>query len=279
MGTRGIQDPIAADLLDEILAEQANLRNELTALKQASPVFMERASPADLKAPQEGQLIINPQGTHVAALDEPVQYFENGEWRSIAVAAAGTHNMPWMAALGFDESVEHPQGDMPFNWTSAADVNFRGYDYAAAGDKVFDISKSELPGVSPLGIRKAGLYLVSAEIHWEYAWGNLTDVTIEADPVGGALAGMFGWHSQPPSQFNGDASVIISLGEAGDTGSFARPFKLLRKVNSVATAWPSVSGRHLTGGTRSSENLYFVAIQLAQNLGDTHLFNGGVVPG
>lgn len=291
MGTRGIQDPVAADLIEQLLAEQARLNEEIMDLRQAMPVLMERARPADITVPQEGQIIVDPDATHSPASDEPIKYFENGEWRALTAAAASSQEMPWCAALGGSNSVQLQQADfdagpniwndIPFDWTSATNVNYRGYDYSSVGSKVFDTSKSKLPGFSPLGIRKKGLYIFAVGLYtWNYSWGKLTRVYIEPSSVSpNNTFMMFGMGSAAPSQMTIGATVIEAEKEAGDTTVAVHTLGVFRKVSDATTDWPYMKGRHITAATRSFVNCYFTAIRLSPNPFDTHAFNGGTIPG
>lgn len=265
MGTRGIQDPLAANLLDEILAEQASLRQELMDLKQASPVFIERANPVDLKAPQEGQLIINPEGTHVAAVNEPVQYFENGEWRSIAVPAASVHHMPMI-------TVTSPSCDLPQstvfagNWT-AKDITWPGsglttifhwHDYATVGSRVFGDNTGALPGLSPITIRKKGLYLQIATFVWDVTWGKLTQTSVYGASLNQVLASITG--NLTDGTFIGDET------ESSDDEIHVRCLNLTRNISDTVRS-PIVSARHLAAPR--TLNVFLSIVRLSSNPNDT----------
>lgn len=87
MTTRGIQDPVAADLIEQMLAEQARLKEDIIDLQQARAIMMERTRPADITVPQEGQVLVDPDGSHALATTGGIKYFADGEWREITTPA------------------------------------------------------------------------------------------------------------------------------------------------------------------------------------------------
>lgn len=282
MGTRGIQDPVAADLIEQLLAEQARLNEEIMDLRQAMPVLMERARPADITVPQEGQIVVDPDATHNLASDEPIKYFENGEWRAL-IAPASIHHVPHVTVGSIEATL--PQSTFSgTTWsvkdtTWADNVNTRvwdKYDFSNASSRVFDVSMDQLPS-SALGIKKKGLYLLVSKFIWPPEWGKLSRLTVYLHNSAStsqcilATGNSFGDAYFDNEAFMGDEE------EAGDAITHIAIWSIWRHTQDV-TKWVRTGARHITA-TRTPFNMYTSAIRLAANPNDTDVDDGGTIPG
>lgn len=288
MNTKGIQDPQARDLIEQLVAEQKRLNDEVEALKKSRPVMLERARQDDITTPKEGQLIIDPDGSMAFATDEGAKVFADGAWRAFVSVP---DNAPWatifQTAAGAGTGTELPAGHTSgfpavsigsnLVWSDNPGTDYSLYDYADEDLQVFDISGDHLAGhpdnsiSTPIGVKKKGLYLCIVQLRWDPDFGRLNQLQIDEFADNPAQDGAMAptWGAEQWGFFSDE------MVEANDAHHPVTCWTIQRNT-SDHLHWLYVQGRHMTAD-REVPFSAMAVIQLAENLNDTDPFEGGTI--
>ena len=164
MGTRGMQDPIASDLIEQILADQARLNAEIDDLRRTHPILMERARTSDITVPQEGQIIVDSE-------TEAIKYHSNQEWRDIPPSPLA---WIWRTISGTDPATVCPDE----TYTKAV-MSHGATSNSADAQLITDGIK----------LIKPGFWLLMALGRWIGEWDGGIAVRIDKELSGAALWG------------------------------------------------------------------------------------------